>query len=93
MRNKNLYPNSEYTHARDSSTMLGSLVWSMEVNNMAKKVRALGQEWELVNVVGQTATIKNETGSFSILKDALEEVKPEKKADKEEKKPAKKSKK
>lgn len=80
----------EHTHAKNSSTMLGFFVASIQMlrRYKMKKVKALGQEWELVKEVGQTATIKNETGTFSILASALEEVKAEKKA---EKKPAKKA--
>lgn len=56
-----------------------------------KKVKALGQTWELVKTVGQTATIKNETGTFSINVDALEEVKEKKSEKKAEKKTDKKT--
>lgn len=79
----------EHTHAKNSGIMLGFFVAVRRYK--MKKVKALGQEWELVKEVGQTATIKNETGTFSILASALEEVKAEKKEEKKEKKPAKKA--
>lgn len=55
----------------------------MERTKAMKKVKALGEEFELVRIVGGTALIKNERGQFSIAAKAIEEIP-------EAKKPAKK---
>ncbi|MBR2587546.1 hypothetical protein IKE71_04225 [Candidatus Saccharibacteria bacterium] len=55
----------------------------LERTKAMKKVKALGEEFELVRIVGGTALIKNERGQFSIAAKAIEEIP-------EEKKPAKK---
>ena len=55
----------------------------LERTKAMKRVKALGEEFELVRIVGGTALIKNERGQFSIAAKAIEEIP-------EEKKPAKK---
>lgn len=69
--------------ARSTSEGLAFAIMGKKGEKMNKKVKALGEEWELVRIVGSTAVIEKDGKRVLISKDKIEEApKEEKKTEK-----------